>query len=99
MGPFPVVCLRLVQGKITFVHRRLWPALFRLAEEMGREALTAIKQEHTKTGAHRNVTTPFPDWIPSDVKQAARKLSAPEARAQLGSWLSAPKAKTARRRR
>src|SRR5689334_18133558 len=50
-----VLCLRLIDGKVTFVHRRLWPALVRLADQLGRERLTAIKQEHTETGAHRNV--------------------------------------------
>jgi hypothetical protein len=94
-----VVCLRLVQRKITFVHRRLWPALFRLAEELGPDALTAIKQEHTETGAHRNVTTAFPEWIPPEVKEAAGKLSESEARAQLGPWLAAPSDKASRRRR
>jgi hypothetical protein len=77
----------------------LWPALYRLAQELGPEALTAIKQEHTETGAHRNVTTPFPQWIPPDVKEAARHLSESEARAQLGPWLAAPKTKAPRRRR
>jgi hypothetical protein len=35
-------CFRLVEGKITFVHRRLWPALVRLAAVVGEERLTAI---------------------------------------------------------
>jgi len=46
-----VICLRLVERKITYVHRRLWPALVRLAAEFGKERLTAIRQEHTKTGS------------------------------------------------
>ena len=87
-----VLCFRLVQGKITFVHRRLWPALVRLAGELGREALAAIKQEHTASGAHRNITTPFPEWVPTDVTVAAQGLSAVAARAQLGSWQANPPA-------
>jgi len=94
-----VLCFRLVQKKITFVHRRLWPALVRLAEELGRDALAAIEQEHTETGAHRNVMTPYPEWVPADVKTAARKLSESEARAELGSWLAMPTIKASRRRR
>jgi hypothetical protein len=85
-----VLCFRLVQGKITFVHRRMWPALVRLADELGRDPLTAIKQEHTETGAHRNITTPFSKWVPPDLKEAAGKLSKVEARAVLGSWVTAP---------
>jgi hypothetical protein len=83
-----VLCLRLVERKITFVHRRLWPALVRLAAELGKERLTAIRQEHTKTGAHRNVLTPFPKWVPAEIKAAAGKLSESDAREQLGPWAS-----------
>jgi hypothetical protein len=84
-----ILCFRLVAGKITFVHRRLWAALVRLGDELGKEALTAIRQEHTATGAHRNVDTPFPKWVPADVIKAARKMSEEEARAQLGAWSAA----------
>jgi hypothetical protein len=98
-GSPDVLCFRLVGGKITFVHRRLWPALVRLADELGKERLLVIKQEHTETGAHRNVTTPFPKWVPPEVKKAAQELSANEARAEFGSWLSNPKAKASRRQR
>lgn len=79
-----VLCFKLVGGKITFVHARLWPALVRLAEELGRDRLTVIEQEHTATGAHRNVRTPFPEWVSPKLKALAAKLSEAEARAQLG---------------
>ena len=94
-----VLCFRLVDGKISFVHRRLWPALVRLADEIGKERLIAIKQEHTATGAHRNVTTPFPKWVASEVQKAARVLSVEEARTQLGAWLSGAKNKAPRKGR
>jgi hypothetical protein len=84
-----VLCFRLIAGKITFVHRRLWPALVCLADELGKDALTAIRQEHTPSGAHRNVVTPFPDWVPADAMKAAKRLDAAAARAQLGSWMNA----------
>ena len=77
-------CFRLIDRKVTLVHRRLWPALVRLADELGPERLTAIAQEHTSSGAHRNVATQYPDWVPAEVKQAAERLSVEEARAQLG---------------
>ncbi len=93
-----VLCFRLVQGRLTFVHRRLWPALVRLAGELGKDALAAVGQEHTATGAHRKVATPYPRWVPAAVKDAARRLSEAEARAQLGPWLAAPGPGTPRRR-
>ncbi len=94
-----VLSFRLVDGKITFVHRSLWPALVRLVDVLGKESLTAIKQEHTKTGAHRNISTPFPKWVPPDVAKVARGLSEAEARAQLGQWVPARKPEGRGRRR
>src|SRR3954452_8817271 len=44
-----VVRLRIVNGKITLVHRRLWPALVRLAEHFPLERLAAVREEHTET--------------------------------------------------
>ncbi len=85
-----VLCFKLVAGKVTFVHRRMWPALVCLAGELGEDRLAAIKQEHTDSGAHRNIVTPFPDWVPRDVATAARALDPAAARAQLGPWVDAP---------
>ena len=84
-----VLCFKLIDGKNTFVHRRLWPALVRLAEILGKERVTAIKQEHTASGAHRNVSTPFPKWVPAEAKEQASRLSESEARAALGPWTDA----------
>ena len=84
-----VRCFKLVDGKVTFVHRRVWPALARLASggviDAGRVA--SIQQEHMPTGEHRNVVTPFPDWVPDDVARAATTLTIDDARAQLGAWV------------
>jgi hypothetical protein len=78
-----VLCFRLVGGKLTFVHRRLWPALVVLADELGRARLTAIRQQHTASGAHRNVETRFPAWVPAVTKKAARSLTVEKARTLL----------------
>jgi len=80
---------KLVAGKVAFVHRRLWPALVRLADRLGPARLAAVAQEHTATGAHRSITTPFPAWVPADVARAAEALGEDDARAQLGDWLDA----------
>jgi hypothetical protein len=84
-----VRCFRLVDGKVTFVHRRVWPALACLASSgaLAAERVASIQQEHMPTGEHRNVVTPFPDWVPDDVARAAALLSVEAARAQLGTWL------------
>ncbi len=82
-------CFKLVDRKITFVHRRLWPALARLAQAgvLDAERVASIQQEHMPTGEHRNFTMPFPDWLPDDAAAAAGSLSIDQARAQLGPWL------------
>lgn len=86
-----VRCFKLVDGKVTFVHRRLWPALVRLAAELGEDRLAEVKQEHTASGKHENTITPFPAWVPADTKKAAAKLSLDDARAALGAWVASPK--------
>jgi hypothetical protein len=82
-APDILVC-RLVGGKITFVHRRLWPALVRLADRFAAGRLDQIRQEHSRAGHHLNRTTPFPNWAPAEVREAAAGLSEEEAVAALG---------------
>lgn len=83
-----VLVCRLIEGKITYVHRRLWPSLVRLADEVGPRRLDAIREEHTKSGAHKLVTTAFPQWVPKEVLNAAEKLSEAKARSSFGEWLT-----------
>ena len=78
-----VVRLRLVNGKITLVHRRLWPALARLADRFTPKQLAALHEQHTASGAHRVTEQPFPEWLPESVARAAAELSVDEALAQL----------------
>jgi hypothetical protein len=85
-----VVRTRLVNGKVTLVHRRLWPALARVADRFPPKSVAAIHEEHTSTGAHRVRAQPFPDWVPADVLEAAQELSADEASAQLPACLRHP---------
>ncbi len=78
-----LVC-RLVGGKLTLVHRRLWPALVRLAGHLPKSGLAAIRDEHTASGRHRVDRTPYPRWVPRDVLREAGRLSLAEARALAG---------------
>ena len=74
-----VVRLRLVNGKVTFVHRRVWPALVRVSDRIPAERLASIAQEHTGSGAHRTIETTFPHWVPPDVLEAADGLTVEQA--------------------
>jgi hypothetical protein len=70
-------CFKLIDGKITFAHRRVWPALVRLARDgaVATDRLAAVQQEHLPTGEHRNFVTPFPEWVDDVTAKAADKLS------------------------
>jgi len=69
-----LVC-RLVSGKVTFVHRTLWPALVRAAEHFSRSDLAQLREEHTSSGRHVVATIAFPDWAPASISTRAGKLS------------------------
>jgi hypothetical protein len=87
-------CFKLIDGKVTFVHRRVWPALVRLARD-GRfvaEAIASVQQEHMPTGEHRNVVTPFPDWVDDVTAGIADAMTAEAAGAQLA-WLDSARAR------
>jgi hypothetical protein len=84
-----VVRTRLVNGRVTLIHRRLWPALVRLADRFPVERLAAIHEEHTASGAHRTREQPFPGWVPKDVTFAAQYISEDEAMSQLPTSVAA----------
>lgn len=80
-----LVC-RLVKGKITFVSRRLWPALVRLASQFDPEQLGRIREVHTSRGEHVVHIVSYPRWVPAGVKVLARNMSENQAITQLGAW-------------
>ena len=82
-----VVAVRLINQKITLIHRRLWPALVRAAERFPPERLAALDEVHTASGAHRTMEIPFPDWVPEEDLSAAALLTIDEALAQLPACL------------
>ena len=86
-----VVRTRLVNGKVTLIHRRVWCALVRVSDRFPIDRLAAIREEHTATGAHRVQRQDFPDWVPSDVLRDARDLSEDAALANLPACLRPPR--------
>ncbi len=80
-----LVC-RLVNGKVTFVHRRLWPALVRVAKQFPKKQLAQVREVHTESGRHVAKELAFPKWVPTDVSAEARRLSKEEALESLGGW-------------
>ena len=83
-----VLVCRLVGGKITLVHRRLWPALVRLADRFSPGQICQVRNEHTASGHHVGHEVAFPGWVPRDVLEQARDLSEADAVASLAPWLA-----------
>jgi hypothetical protein len=81
-APQVLVC-RLVDGRVTFVHERLWPALVRLADRLPHDRLARLREVHRDDGRHEVGATAFPDWVPAPVLAAARRLDEREAGAAL----------------
>lgn len=81
-----VLACRLIAGKVTLVHRRLWPAFVCLADAglLAPGRIAAVREEHTTAGRHESVEIPLHDWVPPDVAAAARSLTTEEAVAALG---------------
>ena len=82
-----VLVCRLIKGKVTFVHRRLWPALVRAAGRLPSDHLSQVREIHTSSGRHVTKEVPFPDWVPSSVRAAARSLSEEAALAKFAVWI------------
>lgn len=83
-----VLVCRLIDGKVTLVHRRLWPLLVGVAYRLLPGQLAQVRQEHTPSGRHVNREVPFPQWVPPDTLEQAKASSETEALAIFGAWLA-----------
>lgn len=82
-----VLVCTLAGDKITYIHRRLWPAFVRVADEFQPAALNSVQEIHTSSGRHQRHDVPFPQWVPRPILASAKMLSRVEARAQIEVWL------------
>jgi hypothetical protein len=92
-----VLVCRLLDGKITLVHRSLWPALVRLSQRFVPTRIASVRDEHTPSGRHVSHKVPFPQWVPADVAEQAEAISEDDALAVFAAWLPAAGSSTARR--
>jgi len=83
--PDVLVC-RLVDGKITYVHRRLWPALVCLAKRFPRKHLAMVHEKHTVAGRHVNDEVAYPGWVSPELAAQAAELDEQGALRDIGSW-------------
>jgi hypothetical protein len=77
----------MVDGKVTLVHRRLWPAVARLARRFSRSRLAAIREEHTSRGYHRTTSVPFARRIPAAALEAGEAMTIEAATREIGADL------------
>lgn len=77
----------LANGKITYIHRRLWPAFVCLAERFPRHALDKAQQVHLPSGQHKREGIAFPDWVPGPALEAAKRMPVADAETAIGVWL------------
>ncbi len=83
-----ILVSRLIIGKITHIHKRLWPALVRLFDWFESAHIARIREIHTSSGHHKIENTPYPEWVPTEVVTLAKTLSEEDAAAEFGGWLS-----------
>jgi hypothetical protein len=88
-GSQDVLVCRLIDGKITLVHRRLWPALVRLADAIAPERIARVLDGHTASGRHVSRSLAFPDWVPPAVAHDAKALTEAQARELLAASMPA----------
>lgn len=81
-----LVCT-LANGKITYIHRRLWPYFVRVERRFPRHALDKVQDVHLASGRHERQDIPFPDWVPQSVLNASKGISDKDARLKLQNWL------------
>jgi len=61
--------------------------LVKLASKIGTTRLDRHEQEHTASGAHRRVVTPYPTWVQAAVIAEAKKLAVKDALASLAPFV------------
>lgn len=83
-SPDILVC-RFVNGKVTLIHRRLWPALVKFADRFEPSRLSQVHEKHMAAGHHEAHDVPYPEWVPADVFEEAASMSESEAMMLLGS--------------
>ena len=91
-----VLVCRLVNGKVTLVHRRLWPALVRAAKRFRSNQISQVHEEHTASGRHVTREVAFPKWVPPGVAERAKVMSERQALDSLGPWSHGAAPKTRR---
>ncbi len=82
-----VLVCTLAGGKITYIHRRLWPFFVRMARRFPGHALDMVQEVHLPSGRHQRQDIRFPDWVPPLVLDTAKQISTRDAAEEIHLWL------------
>lgn len=82
-----VLICTLAGGKLTYIHRRLWPHFVRLSKSFPEHSLDQVKEVHLPSGRHQRQDILFPEWVSAQLWKDANSLSPAEARRVISAWL------------
>ena len=82
-----VLVCGLAGGRITYIHRRLWPHFVRMAHRFSGGALDQISEQHQASGRHTREVVAFPSWVPRATVRQSKLLSESEATREIKLWL------------
>jgi hypothetical protein len=92
-APDVLVC-RLLGGKVTLVHRRLWAALARVAHRFELAHIAKVIEVHTDNGRHQTQEIAFPLWLPAELREEASAMPESMAMDTMQHYLPAPAGRT-----
>lgn len=82
-----VLICTLAGGKITYIHRRLWPYFVLLSKRFPFGSLDKVQEVHLPSGRHQRQDIPFPQWVPDNVASLAVSISTTDAGKAIGKWV------------
>ena len=82
-----ILTCTLAGGRITYIHRRLWPYFVRMARRFPPHALDRVQEVHLPSGRHQRQDILFPQWVPDLTLAQAKSTPAREAAREISVWL------------
>ena len=86
-GSKTVLICTLAKGRITYIHRRLWPYFIRMVHKFPPHTLDKVREIHMQNGRHLREDILFPEWVPRDVGELAKSLTVSQAEREISKWI------------
>jgi len=82
-----VLTCPLARGRITYIHRRLWPFFLLTARKFPAHSLDQVREVHLPSGRHKRDDIPFPKWVPAGMLAASKSIRMKDATREVETWL------------